>query len=225
MRGLYAIVDVGTLTAARIDPLRFAESVLSARPCALQLRAKDVPAREVLALLRAMVPLCRRAKVPLVANDRADLASFAGCDIVHIGQEDIPVDLVRRIASGLGVGISTHTIPQLQLALAARPTYVAFGPVFHTTTKANPSPSVGLDGLREAATLAKAAGIPLVAIGGITLERASEVAAIADAAAVVAALMPGASRDVDVFADVARRAQVLQDALTRRAPAPIEVRA
>ena len=228
MRGLYAIVDVGTLSAAGIDPVRFTQSVLAVRPCAIQLRAKDMPAREVLSLLRQLAPLCRRSGVPLVANDRADLASFAGCDIVHVGQDDIAIDLVRRIAPGLGVGISTHTRAQLEIALAARPTYVAYGPVFATTTKEHPSPVVGLDGLREAAALAAAAGVPLIGIGGITAERASDVAAIADSAAVVAALVPSRAEQTperDWLIEVTRRARVIHDAFARRPGAPAEVRA
>ena len=210
MRGLYAIVDTGTLAARGIDPLRFAEAVLSARPAALQLRAKDWPAREVLALLRAIAPMCHRAKVPLVANDRADLASFAGCDMVHVGQDDISIDLARRIAPSLGVGVSTHDAGQLAKALAARPTYVAYGPVFATQSKRDSAPVVGVEGLKAAAAACSAAGIPLVAIGGITLERAAEIAQVADMAATIAALVPPPGpTGSKVFEEVAARAAAL----------------
>ena len=168
MRGLYAIVDTAALAARGFDPVAFSEAVLLAEPAALQVRAKDTPPREMLALLRAIAPLCHRAGVPLVANDRPDIAVLAGCDMVHVGQTDMPIDRVHRIALGLGVGVSTHTLPQLEAALAARPTYVAFGPVFETSTKNNPDPVVGLAGLRAASVRAVAAGVPLVAIGGIT---------------------------------------------------------
>lgn len=198
MKGLYPIVDTGVLARRGTDPVAYARALLEARPAALQLRAKDVPARAVLALLRALGPICRQAGVPLVANDRADLAALAGCDAVHIGQEDLPYDLVHRIAPQLAVGISTHDLAQLERALASKPRYVAFGPVFATTTKTNPDPVVGIDGLRAAAAKARAAGIPIVAIGGITLELAPSIAAHADAFAVVADLhLDGASlRDV-----------------------------
>jgi thiamine-phosphate pyrophosphorylase len=204
MRGLYAIVDVETLRAEGLDPVKFAESVLGARPAAVQLRAKELPARETLALLRAIAPMCHRAKVPLVANDRADLAAFAGCDMVHVGQDDISIDLVRRIAPGLGVGVSTHTPEQLKTALAAKPTYVAYGPVFATASKKDAYPTVGVDALNEAAAMARAAGVPLVAVGGITLERAREIAKVVDAVAVIAALArhagPASLRDVEARA-------------------------
>src|SRR5438874_311004 len=101
MRGLYAIVDTTTLAARGIDPIAFAAALLQARPAAIQLRAKEVQARELLAMLRALAPMCHVAKVPLVANDRPDLAVLAGCDMVHVGQDDISVDLVQRIAPTL----------------------------------------------------------------------------------------------------------------------------
>src|SRR5580700_516266 len=145
MRGLYAIVDATALEAHGIEVIAFAEAVLSAPLAALQLRAKDVSARQALALLRELAPMCHRAGVPLVANDRPDLAVLAGCDMVHVGQEDMPIDRVRRIAPGLRVGVSTHTPEQLGAALAVRPDYVAFGPVFATSTKKDPAPIVGVD--------------------------------------------------------------------------------
>jgi thiamine-phosphate pyrophosphorylase len=190
MKGLYAIVDTSLLARRGTDPIAYARAVLAAKPAALQLRAKDVPARAVLALLRMLGPLCRQAGVPLVANDRADLAALAGCDAVHIGQEDLPFDLVHRIAPQLAVGLSTHNLDQLERAMALRPRYVAYGPVFATSTKENADPVVGIDGLRLATAAARAAGIPLVAIGGITLERAPSIANAADMFAVIADLHP-----------------------------------
>jgi thiamine-phosphate pyrophosphorylase len=216
MKGLYAIVDTGFLARRGTDPIAFARAVLEARPAALQLRAKDVPARAILALLRSLGPLCRQAGVPLVANDRADLAALAGCDAVHIGQEDLPFDLVHRIAPQLAVGISTHDPAQLDRALAVKPRYVAYGPVFATATKTNPDPVVGTDGLRIAAAKARAANIPLVAIGGITLDRAATIANDADMFAVIADLHPeGAS-----LRDVSDRALAFQAAFGAHAVPP-----
>jgi len=190
MHGLYAIADAEVLEAYGIDVLGFAAAVLSAPLAALQLRAKDVSARQTLTLLRELAPMCRRAGVPLVANDRPDLAVLAGCDLVHVGQDDMPIDRVRRIAPGLRVGVSTHTFEQLGAALDARPAYVAFGPVFATSSKKDPAPVVGVDALRVAHARARVAGIPLVAIGGITLDRAASIADDAEAVAVISALLP-----------------------------------
>jgi len=190
MRGLYAIVDLGVLESRRIDPIAFAEAVLAARPAALQLRAKRAPPRDTLSLLRALAPMCHAVSVPLVANDRPDWAIMAGCDMLHVGQADMAIDQVRRLAPGIGVGVSTHTLEQLDAAIASRATYVAYGPVFETSTKQDPDPVVGISGLREAHTRAARAGIPLVAIGGITRERASGLVGIADAVAVIGELLP-----------------------------------
>jgi len=219
MRGLYAILDVASLSARGVHPLAFAREVLAAAPAALQLRAKELPAREVLSLLRALLPMCRNARVPLVCNDRPDLAILAGCDMVHLGQEDTPIELVRRLSPGLGVGVSTHSLDQLERAARLAPTYVAFGPVFATSSKARPDPVVGMAGLRAAsALLASLDGprLPLVAIGGITLATAREIGAVASAGAVIAALVAGDAGDVRL------RAFALHEALGG-APALAEI--
>lgn len=209
MKGLYAIVDTKLLAARGTDPLAYARAILEVRPAAIQLRAKDVSAREILGMLRALGPMCRQLGVPLVANDRADLAALAGCECVHIGQEDLPYELVHRIAPQLGVGISTHSLDQLARALAFKPRYVAYGPIFETANKMNAEPVVGLEGLRQASRVARAAGTPLVAIGGITLSRVHELVEYADACAVIGDLyLPGAT-----LADVTERARQFHVAL------------
>jgi thiamine-phosphate pyrophosphorylase len=212
MRGLYAIVDLDSLDRRGLDPLRFAESVLSATPAALQLRDKSSGARRTLALLREMKPLAARAGVPLYANDRPDLALLAGCDGVHVGQDDLPVAVVRSLAARAGgalrVGLSTHDPEQVEEALAAAPDYVAVGPIFPTASKDKPSPVVGLDGLAALAARIRAArpGLPIVAIGGIGLAEAARVGAHADMAAVIGALLPavGSASPWDEIAEKAR---------------------
>jgi thiamine-phosphate pyrophosphorylase len=195
MRGLYAIVDVRTLASRGMDPVAFAEAVLTVRPAAMQLRAKDVTPRDALSLLGDLVPLCRAAGVPLVVNDRPDWATAAGCPMVHLGQDDMAVDEVRRVAPGVGVGLSTHSLEQLDRALAVRPAYVAFGPVFETSSKADASPVVGTQALALAHARAVAAGVPLVAIGGITSHRAATLVGATDAVAVIGALVPERSAE------------------------------
>lgn len=190
MRGLYAIADVDFLSTRRIDVLSFAKAVLTARPAVLQLRAKSLGARDTLTLLRALVPLARAASVPLFANDRPDLAVLAGCDGVHVGQSDLPPSDVRRFSPSLRVGISTHTDAELTGALDARPDYVAFGPVFGTSSKNAPEPTVGVTALGAAAVRARRAGISFCAIGGIDASRIPEVRPHADLVAVISALVP-----------------------------------
>ncbi len=198
MRGLYAICDVDTLRAHGVEVLPFAEAVLAARPCAMQLRAKTLSDSECLALLHALGAPCRAARVPLICNDRLDLARLAACDGVHLGQEDLGARDAVSVGDAPGslrVGISTHTLDQLERALAMSPAYVAFGPVFSTRTKVDASPTVGLEALSLANDRARAAGTPLVAIGGITLETAPAVGARASALAVISDLLGSTPRD------------------------------
>jgi thiamine-phosphate pyrophosphorylase len=225
VRGLYPIVDVDSLRELVVQPsgpdadmrvvVAFAERVLAARPPLIQLRAKHQGTRETLALLRALRPLCSKFGARLIANDRPDLAVLAQCDGVHIGQDDLPLPLVRLLAPGLLVGVSTHTLEQLAAALAEKPDYVAFGPVFGTASKEGAEPTVGLALLQQAHAAALSAGIPLVAIGGINLERARQVAEHSELAAAIAALRPNPHS----LAGVTEAAEALHDALTRGEPA------
>ena len=189
MRGLYPIVDLDSLSKAGVAPRAFAERVLAARPALIQVRAKLTPARVALEALEQLLPLARAGGALLFANDRPDLALLSGADGVHIGQDDLPLPLVRRLGPGLRVGVSTHDLDQLTRALDLAPDYVAFGPVFTTSTKQNPDPVVGLERLALAGERARERGIPLVAIGGIDLTRAPSVARCGAAGAVIGALL------------------------------------
>lgn len=204
MRGLYAIVDSDISSRRGIPLVDFARALLAARPAVLQLRAKSLGARETLALLRSLAGHCREAGVPLFANDRPDLAVLAGCDGVHVGQTDLDVADVRAFAPGLSVGVSSHSSSELERALAVRPDYVAFGPVFPTGSKENPDPVVGIDGLARASARARALGIPLCAIGGIDLGHAGEVARHAEVAAAIGALLPGPDEPLGSVTEKAR---------------------
>ena len=211
IRGLYPIVDVETLGARGLPIVEFTEAVLAARPRLLQLRAKASGARETLELLRALKPRCTAAGTLLFANDRPDLAVLAGADGVHVGQGDLSVADVRAFAPQLAVGVSTHGVEELEAALAGRPAYVAFGPVFGTSSKRNPEPTVGNAGLADAGARARRAGVPLVAIGGIDLGRAPSVAEHAAAAAVIGALVPESG--AGMFEAARERALAFQAAL------------
>jgi thiamine-phosphate pyrophosphorylase len=211
VRGLYAIVDTAALRRAGLSVIPFAERVLSARPVALQLRAKQDAPRDVLALLRMLGPHCERVGTLLFANDRPDLAVLSRSDGVHVGHADLPLAEVRRFAPALRVGVSTHDETQLIAALAERPDYVAFGPVYGTASKADAEPAVGLAGLARASLLCRAARIPLVAIGGIDVERALAVRAHADLVAVIDALIPPSGLD-----GVAERARELSAAFSEQ---------
>jgi thiamine-phosphate pyrophosphorylase len=190
VKGLYAILDLDFLGQRGVEPLAFADALLAGQPGALQLRAKSAGARDTLALLRALKTRASAAGVPLFANDRPDLAILAGCSGVHLGQSDLPLEDARRLAPELALGVSTHDLDQLDRALETRPAYVAFGPIFRTLSKRDPEPTVGLGALAEAGRRCRAAGIPLVAIGGLTLDNLPSVAPHADAGALISALLP-----------------------------------
>lgn len=189
VRGLYPIVDLDTLAKRNLAALTFAEAVLTARPPILQLRAKHQTPRAVLDLLDQLKPLCAQSGTQLFANDRPDLALLAGVAGVHVGQDDLPVEAVRRLAGGLRIGVSTHDLAQLTAALALRPDYVAFGPIFATSTKAGADPALGIEMLDRAAALARAANIPLCVIGGLSLNIAPRLARHRLLAAVISDLL------------------------------------
>ncbi len=209
MRGLYAIVDVTTLSRRHLSVLEVAGAILQARPAALQLRAKDLAPREMLQLLRAIHPLCRESGVPLYANDRPDLAMLAGCEGVHVGQGDLPVNMVRRIAPMLRIGVSTHTLDELERAIVDEPDYVAFGPVFETRSKTQPEAVVGIDNLCKAVARSP---VPVVAIGGIDFDHALDVARASHLGAVIGALIPE-ELDAQALKTITERARRLHQVL------------
>jgi thiamine-phosphate pyrophosphorylase len=189
MRGLYPIVDLDTLAERGLSAIGFAEAILTVRPSLLQLRAKRQAPREVLQLLTELRPLCERAGTLLFANDRPDLALLSGVPGVHVGQDDLPISAVRRLPGSLRVGVSTHDHEQLATALTQRPDYVAFGPIFATRSKQNADPALGLPALAVAAEMARVADVPLVVIGGLTLDVAPALARHGVIAAVISDLL------------------------------------
>ncbi len=114
----------------------------------------------------------------IIVNDRADVACLSGAAGVHVGQDDLSPREVRSIAGdGLVVGLSTHTSEQVERAMREPVSHIAIGPVFGTTTKDTGYASVGLGRVREASDIAGRHGLPVVAIGGITLDSAETVLA------------------------------------------------
>ena len=203
-RGLYAILDTSALDARGLDVLAFARAVLAGRPSLIQLRAKNRGANETLALLSAVGPLAAAAGVPLFANDRPDLAVLAGVPGVHVGQGDLSLAAVRLAFPSLLVGVSTHEASEVAAALGsgacAPPDYLAFGPVYPTTSKADAEPVVGIAAL--AGVVARAGGRPVVGIGGIDLARAAEIGAAGALAAVIGALLPPPGSSWDAVTDL-----------------------
>lgn len=142
----------------------------------LQLRLKNAASDEVLKQIAASLAIASRHGCQLIVNDYWREAIAAGADYIHLGQEDLAgADLEAIKAAGLKLGISTHSEEELDIALAAQPDYVALGPIYETKLKAMKWAPQGL--ARVADWKQRVGALPLVAIGGITPERASAVAA------------------------------------------------
>lgn len=134
----------------------------------LQLRMKNRPSAEVLAVAREVAAVTRGSPTRFIVNDDPALAAEAGADGVHLGQDDMPVPEARRRFPGLRyLGLSTHNEVQAEAAPAVQPAYIGVGPVFATPTKAIADPTVGLERMGR---IVKASPLPCVAIGGITAE-------------------------------------------------------
>jgi thiamine-phosphate pyrophosphorylase len=155
----------------------------------VQLRIKERTAEEVRAEVRAARALCAAAGMQLIVNDYWEIALGEGCDFVHLGQGDLAgADLTALRRAGVRLGVSTHDHEELERALRAAPHYVALGPIYPTLLKVMPWQPQGLERIRE--WKARIGALPLVAIGGLTLERLAAVyAAGADVAAVVSDIL------------------------------------
>jgi thiamine-phosphate pyrophosphorylase len=188
MEPVYAILDGPVLTARGIALATAAASLLDAGIRLLQVRWKESWTRDVYEEAGRIVGLCKNAGAALVINDRADIARLLGAG-VHVGQDDLRPAEVRRIAGpDCLIGYSTHNPDQFRAGLAEPVDYVALGPIYRTASKRNPDPVVGLN---ELARLRLISAKPVVAIGGITLDRAAEVwRAGADSVAVIGDLYP-----------------------------------
>jgi thiamine-phosphate diphosphorylase len=206
---LYAIVDAELCAARGLDPVALATTWLAAGVRLIQLRAKTLPTAVVVPLARRIASAARQAGALCLVNDRADVAVAAGAGGVHVGQEDLAPADVRLVAgTGLVVGLSTHSAAQLEAAFALPIDYVAVGPVFGTGTKDTGYAPVGLALVRHAAALAAPTGVPVVAIGGITLATAADV--LAAGAAAVAVIS-----DLLVAADPGDRVRAYEERLGR----------
>lgn len=173
---LYVICDADVCAGAGWSLVDFARACLDGGATLLQIRAKAVSGSRFLDVAHAIVGLARASDALVIVNDRADVAVAAGAGGVHVGHDDLPPRAVRRVVGSASVvGRSTHSDDELRAALEEPITYAATGPVFGTPTKDTGYDPQGLAGVRSAAGRTRAAGVPLVAIGGITLARAASV--------------------------------------------------
>jgi thiamine-phosphate pyrophosphorylase len=157
-----------------IAPVDLARAFLDGGARFLQIRAKRLASGPLLELCDEVVRLGGSYGAAVIVNDRVDLARLSGAAGVHVGQDDLPVAAARALLGPEAiVGFSTHSVEQIDRALDTPISYVAVGPVFGTQTKETGYEAVGLHLVREA--VARARGVPVVAIGGITLANARQV--------------------------------------------------
>ncbi len=170
------------------DHVAIATEALAGGADMIQLRDKLGDLRALLPQARAIQALCCARGAIFIVNDRLDLALAVRADGVHVGQEDLPAEAARHLLGpGKILGVSTHNRGQAEAALAAGADYIGFGPMFPTGTKETGYTSRGLAGLRE---VQAAVRLPILAIGGITLETAADVIiAGATAPAVISAIV------------------------------------
>lgn len=165
------------LTDRKLSGLSHAEQVAELSDCGVtlvQLREKNLSPLEFYSEATEAIDIAQIRGIKIIINDRVDLTLALKADGVHLGQDDLPVEVARRILGPKSIiGLSTHNLEQAQVAAGMSVDYIAIGPIFQTNTKQGPDPPVGLSGLR---LVRKAIGhIPLVAIGGITGKNSKDV--------------------------------------------------
>jgi thiamine-phosphate pyrophosphorylase len=185
---LYPILDSALLAARQCSLETAAGAMLEAGAAILQIRHKGHWTRDLFEQAQLVMRLCEHAAIPLIVNDRADVALLLNAGL-HLGQDDVPPQDARRlIGAATCLGYSTHNAGQLTTAAQEPVDYLAIGPLFATQSKINPDPVVGVERLRAWRALTTR---PLVAIGGITRENARSVLeAGADSVAVIGDLLP-----------------------------------
>lgn len=204
---LYAITDRRALPAG-VTLAQAVEAALVGGVTCLQLREKEASAGEILTLARTLLPLCRARRVPLLINDRVDIALAAGADGVHLGQDDLPLPEARTLLGPDRIlGATAHTVDEALRAQAEGADYLGVGAMFPTGTKTDTVPT-SADTLKA---ICAAVSIPVVAIGGVNAENLPTLAGtgIAGAAVVSAIFSQGdltvAARTLRTTADLAAR--------------------
>ncbi len=185
---LYLVTDSG-LSRGR-SHLRIVEAAIRGGVTIVQYREKNAPTRRMIEEADELRRLCRAAGVPFVVNDRLDVALAVDADGIHVGQDDMPASVARRLLGpGRILGVSAGSVEEARNAVDDGADYIGASPVFSTPTKPDAPAPLGIEGLRH---IARAVQVPVVAIGGITAEngaamREAGAAGIAVVSAIVAA--------------------------------------
>jgi len=192
---LYAILDPEQIGERAVEDVL--SELLHAGVKMLQLRAKVLGGKDFLALAKLARSQTETYNCRLIVNDRVDVAMLCNADGVHLGQEDLPLEVGRRLLGNTIIGISTHNIEQACQAQTGGADYIGFGPMFGSQTKDTGYSARGVDMLTE---IRATVTIPIVAIGGINEQNVSQVwRAGADSAAIISDIL--ASRDITAKID------------------------
>jgi len=211
MRGDWRVYVITDARHARGRSHReIAEAAIRGGATAVQLRMKEEPARVILDVARAIGPLCRAAGVAFIVDDRLDMAMLARADGVHVGQDDLPPTDARALMGPRAlIGVSAATVEEALAAERAGADYLGVGAVYGTATKSDAGAPVGLARVTE---IRRAVRVPLVGIGGITVENAAAVMqAGANGVAVITAVTLAAD-----MADAVRRLREAVDGASAR---------
>lgn len=205
---LYALIDPAQCGGH--EPVPLAEAVVEGGATLIQLRDKNSTTRAMIAGAKAVIAALAGSGVPVLINDRVDVALASGAAGVHLGQDDMPAETARRLLGPEAIiGITVRSVEEARAAPVEHADYVGVGGVFSTVSKDNPTPPIGLEGLTRLAGVlrAKRPDIPLAAIAGITADNAADIiAAGADGIAVISALAQrtdpkAAARELRVLVD------------------------
>lgn len=196
--GLYLVTDSGLSRGRSHEEI--VTCAIRGGVSVVQLREKDCCTRDMIEMGRRILAVCRAHGVPLIVNDRLDVALAIDADGIHVGQEDMPVPIARKLLGPDKIlGVTAHTVEETLKAIEEGADYIGASPIFATATKADAGKPIGLEGLREIAAACK---IPVVAISGINAANAAEtIRAGAAGVAVVSAIVgaedvEGAAREL-----------------------------
>jgi thiamine-phosphate pyrophosphorylase len=198
---LYAILDPEQIASSSPDTVL--RQLLQGGAKLIQLRAKVMPSRDFIRLAQTARDMTISFNCKLIVDDRIDIALGSGADGVHLGQEDLPLQVGRKLLGDKVIGISTHSLEQAREAEANGADYIGFGPIFGTATKNTGYTARGLEML---ARVRAAVALPIVAIGGITEANVQEIwRAGADSAAIISDILKTDQVAAKVSAILARR--------------------
>ncbi|MDE0685912.1 MAG: thiamine phosphate synthase [Candidatus Poribacteria bacterium] len=168
---LHVITD--TMLQSRFTHAELAELAIAGGADTVQFRQKQGTTRELITMVQSMQAVCKQHNVPLIVNDRADIALAVGATGAHFGQDDMPVSIGRQILSTKAIiGASARTEEKILAAISEGADYIGFGPIYGTTSKPDAEMAKGLDRLRRMCDIA---ACPVIAIGGITVQTAGDV--------------------------------------------------